>query len=74
MIRPVIRDVGRPIGSAIGVPFGISKTVSDHPAYCIEYQLSWAKTTDPSNDIKDYQNTMVEALLLVVIGQEWINY
>lgn len=31
MMRSVIRDVGRPIGSAIGVPFGISKTVSDHP-------------------------------------------
>ena len=32
--------------------------------YCTEYQaILSAMTTDPSNDIKDYQNTMVEALI-----------
>lgn len=39
-------------------------TVTSPSPYCIEYQaVMAAMTTDPSNDIKDYQNTMVEALI-----------
>lgn len=39
-------------------------TVTSPSPYCIEYQaVLAAMTTDPSNDIKDYQNTMVEALI-----------
>ena len=44
-------------------------TVTSPSPYCIEYQaVLAAMTTDPSNDIKDYQNTMVEAL---VAGGYW---
>lgn len=51
-----------PLNGQIGrYPF---YTVTSPSPYCIEYQaVLAAMTTDPSNDIKDYQNTMVEALI-----------
>ena len=54
LILPLEGQIGR-------YPF---YTVTSPSPYCIEYQaVLAAMTTDPSNDIKDYQNTMVESLI-----------